>query len=354
MIYFCLNKSGLLDPLIETLYEKYFNTCVVFWNQDAKDKIKRAPFFSDKWLLVIDARDLLSKENKFILENRFVDILCEVSTDDEFNKVFVHCDSVIDEFCTLCSKTSNRLMKDWNVSKEELEQLLEHFKKMKYLNSYKLSEKYLETYVKWFLFTREGNQYGSKEKMTSGERWQRAVDLELTPVEDLNLKYLTKLIKGNEARLLTALNLMGLDILNLEFLMNSEEYFPKPKYVTVNNFPLYLFSKDRRKKKEIMNIVYSYRHNPGLLKRSLLDFCDTFEQIYKAFSCGELSVKNRDSWFSSKGYELKINSNFKATLWWRCVNTISLERIYIIRSNLSKSSFKVYEYTVELCRKELE
>lgn len=353
MIYFCLNKSGILDPLLESLYEKYFTTCVVYWNSGEKDKVKDAPFFSDKWLLVIDARDLINKENSKLLENRHVDILCEVSSEDEFNKAFSYCDRVISEFCINCEKTKSRLMKDWDLSKDKFELLMENFQKKQYLSSYKVSEKYLSTYIKWYLFTREGNQYGEKTDMSNGERWRRASELELAPLQALNLQSLTKLVHGNESRLLTVLNLVGIDILDINFLMESGEYFPKPKYVTINNFPLYLFSNDKRKKKDILNLVYKYRGNTRILKKSILDFCDTFEILSRAFSSGELSIKNRDNWFSSRGYELGITSEFKGKLWWICINNISLERIYVIKNKMQKNSFDVYKYIVELCRKEL-
>lgn len=353
MIYYVNNKSSILDPIIEALHDKYFKTCVVYWGVDAKERIKQPPFFSDRWLLVIEARDLLDKENKKVLTNRFVDIMVDVSTEDEFNKVFSYAENVISEHCIELSKSLTKYSKEWNIPKEEVEEVIENFQKKKYFNSYKVSDKYLETYIKWFLFTREGNQYGIKENLPSGERWQRASEMQLQAVNELNLKSLVKLVRGNESRLLTVLNLVGSDILSLNFIRNSSEYFTKPKYVTVNNFPLYLFAKDKRKKKEILNLVYSYSYNVGLLKKSILEFCDTFEIIYTAFSRGELSIKNKDDWFSNKGYELKINSSFKANLWWRCVNTMSLEKIYIVRDKINKDSFKTYEYIVGLCRKEL-
>lgn len=350
MIYYCLNKSGILDPLLENLYDSYLATCVVYWNKSVSDKISQAPFFSDKWLLVINSKDIMDKNNRSILENKYVDIICEVSSEDEIAKVNFYCMEVFDEM----EKNSVKNVKKWDVSREEYDKLMEDFRKVKVLSSYKVTENYLKTYIKWWLFTREGNQYGCKNsKLTPGQRWQKAKELEFDAATTLNLSYLAELIKRNESKLLTVLNLVGLDILSAKFLMNSEEYFPKPKYVTVNNFPLYLFSKDKKKKKDIMNIVYSYRNNVGVLRKSILEWCNTFEEIHKSFVCGELSVKNKDDWFSNNGYNLGINSSFKAKLWWYCINSISLEKVTIIKNNLLGSSFKTYSYIVNLCRREL-
>lgn len=353
MIYFCLNRSGLLDPVLENIQDKY-PACVVYWNGTAWDKIKQAPFFSDKWLLIISGNDLLLKENAKVLENRFNDIVCEVSSQDELNKVVIYAMSHLEEYCLDSNKLCSRLTASWEVDKQEFDEILSDMQNFKVISAYKLDNNYFKTYIKWWLFTREGNQYGENTKdLTPGQRWIKAKEMELNTLLELNLDYLSNLVKGNEGNLLTALNLLGIDILNTQFLLENKEYFPKVKYVTVNNFPLYLFANDRQKKKEILNLVYSYRHNFNLLKKSLLNWCETFEKIHKAFSCGELSVKTKDTWFSSQGYALGINSSFKAKLWWKCVNNISLERIYILRAMLDKSQTSGYAYLVNLCRKEL-
>ena len=357
MIYFCLNKSGLLDPILETLYEKYLNSCVVHWGEVTKEKIKQAPFFSDKWLVVITAKDLILKENVGILKNIYVDILCEVSTDEELMKTYTYCSNEIEDFVSNCNKAKRATMGQWKVDDTEFDEIIDCFTQFKSISSYKLPDSYVKTYIKWWLFTREGNVYGKNycinldKDCGARERWLRAGSTVLNPLEESRLSFIAKTAKGNESSLLSVLNLVGIEILGSEFISKIDEYFPKPKYITVSNFPLYLFSGQKKKKKEIFNLVYSYRGHVTTLSRSIINWCNTFTRLYEEYASGKLNLRNKDDWFDKNGFDLKINSKFKFGLWWQCINSISLETVKSIEYKMHKDSFEVYKSIVELCRK---
>ena len=355
MLYIILNKFGILDPVVENLYDKYFTTCVVYWNKDINNKIDQAPFFSDKWLVVTSVQEFLSKECKPLIYNRFCDIVCEVSTMEEISKVTLYFEEVSGDYALDLSKSAVKYMKEWGLGKDEFKELLYNFQNKKVISSYKVDEKYIQAYIKWWLFTREGNQYGHVDKkLNLSQRWKLACDLKLDVRSEYMIEAISGKAKGNEKELKNTLSLLGIDILNRDFLSKIDEYFPKPVYLTTKNFPLHLFSRNSKKRKEILNLLYKFSHSPSTLTNSVIDWCNLFEKIHLDFVNGKLSSKNKDSWFLDVGIGLGINTEFKFKMWWVCLNTISIERVYVIKEKMQGSSFTGYKYLIDLCRKELK
>lgn len=352
MIYYLINKSGLLDPILERIYDRY-PQCVITWGDVAKQKIKQEPFFSNRWLLNVSLEDLTKDNIPSILENRFVDVIVNINTNEELLKCHEKCSSAVDDLIDRIEKSRTKYEKNWDITKEELDKLVENFKEIKVLSTYNLKNEYIVQYIKWWLYTRNGHQYGdsSYKSIDIGEAWGKANEIQLTPWDELNLQKVANAARKSQSNLLSLLNLYGDKIMKEDFVKDLDIHFPKPKYVTIGNMPLYLFIRYSKKRREIMNIVYDNRFNVGRLKKSFYEFIDTFEKVHYDFRTGKLSVKNKDAWLQSRGIALKINSKFKLESWFKIVNTYSLERMLVIKEELNKEDSEVYFYIVNLIRR---
>lgn len=339
MVYLFLNRSKILNPLIEEVKTKYpSDSHIIYTDPMNKSIFGTEPFWDNKWLLLVSGLKQLKKDfMHLILCSDKVDTLIEVSTQQIYNDIvsdFIKEKSEIE----LRDKNSkyNYFMENPH-SKEEIQEYLNDLK-LYSVSAYKMGEEYYERYCKYILLYN-----------TMNISWEDSKEIMLDGEANIVIKYLASKLQGNADYITGILELAQPENLTLDLLNSLNDNIKEKEFITVYNYPIFGLSRTYNRQKEIQKVLY--KCSTSSVVKQFKEFLKSYEKVYTEYINGNFNKFNVSKFIKAKGRELKITSDFMAKEWLGCLTQFSYER-YLITCNYVNnkdiSTISKYNYIVNL------
>lgn len=332
MIYNIFDKGGVMQPFIDNIIQRYPRAAVKYVDKkwDSVTTLSR-PFFSPRWLIVIQDINITKKSIHELLGNPYLDLLILTEKFEKLSTVrtlvvdeIVHITDAIKQsvaynkyLSTLLHKSKNKQAMNAELDAYAMQTQLQQY------SVYDVSDEYLERYTYWLI---EGKPDFKTVRITNRTDDEQTIVHKILPC-----------LRGNESQYTTLVSLAGKSILNPVIAVAIMQALPRQPRVIASSLPMHFFLTDIAYKRDVINCMYKFRKQPKVLNKHFEKFFDTFFELYKEYQSGRLSLQNKKVWYAENGAKYKIWSEYTFERWFTLITRYSYERMFMFKEGLNRS-----------------